>query len=275
MAVPARGPARARPVAALLHVRDPHRRRVADVRRRRRGAARRGRRRVLVLGEPVSAPLVVGALLIVGGGVALIVERRPEHLRASGLVLAGICTLLFAARDNLVRHLSGTSAVPPTVAAAATLAVGAVVATAYARRAPGRTALGVFAPAGLCFGLSYVCLFEAYYRGRVSVVSPLVATETLWGVGLSALLLRRTELVGGRLVAGAALIVARRRPDRDLPVRDRRRYMWAFAIVVAALFVSGASGARRTRTPPRTRRRTTQTSPRGRTATTSACTGGR
>jgi hypothetical protein len=42
----------------------------------------------------------------------------------------------------------------------------------------------------------------------VSVVSPLVATETLWGVGLSALLLRSSELVGRRLVAGAALMVA-------------------------------------------------------------------
>ena len=51
-----------------------------------------------------------------------------------------------------------------------------------------------------------MCLFEAYYRGRVSVVSPLVATETFWGVGLSALLLRRTELVGRRLLVGAALI---------------------------------------------------------------------
>ena len=51
-------------------------------------------------------------------------------------------------------------------------------------------------------------VFEAYYRGRVSVVSPLVATETLWGVGLSALLLRHSELVGRRIVAGAALIVA-------------------------------------------------------------------
>ena len=161
----------------------------------------------ITLGEPVSAPLVVGALLIVGGGIALIAERRPEHLRASGLVLAGVCTLLFAARDNLVRHLSGTTAVPPTVAASATLLVGALVAIAYARRPPSGAAVRAFAPAGLCFGLSYVCLFEAYYRGRVSVVSPLVATETLWGVGLSALLLRKTELVGGRLVAGAGLIV--------------------------------------------------------------------
>src|SRR3712207_7511193 len=58
------------------------------------------------------------------------------------------------------------------------------------------------------FGLSYVALFEAYYRGRVTVVSPLVATESLWGVALSALLLRRHELVGPRLAAGAALVVA-------------------------------------------------------------------
>jgi drug/metabolite transporter (DMT)-like permease len=58
------------------------------------------------------------------------------------------------------------------------------------------------------FGLSYVCLFEGYYRGKVSVVSPLVATESLWGVALSALLLRRHELVGPRLLAGAAAVVA-------------------------------------------------------------------
>jgi drug/metabolite transporter (DMT)-like permease len=162
----------------------------------------------LVLDEPVSAPLVVGALAIVAGGIALVAERRPEHLRASGLVLAALCTLIFAARDNLVRHLAGTSSVPPAVAASATLLTGALVAGIYARRPPSLGTLRIFAPAGICFGLSYVCLFEAYYRGRVSVVSPLVATETFWGVGLSALLLRRTEFVGRRLVAGAVLIVA-------------------------------------------------------------------
>ena len=99
--------------------------------------------------------------------------------------------------------------VPPTVAAAATLLAGALV--AWAVRAAGAGPARRCAssrPAGICFGLSYVCLFEAYYRGRVSVVSPLVATETLWGVGLSALLLRRSELVGLRLAAGAVLIVA-------------------------------------------------------------------
>jgi drug/metabolite transporter (DMT)-like permease len=40
------------------------------------------------------------------------------------------------------------------------------------------------------------------------VVAPLVATESLWGVGFSLLLLRRSELVGRRLLLGALLIVA-------------------------------------------------------------------
>ena len=162
----------------------------------------------VVLGEPVRAPLVLGAIAIVVGGIALIAERRPEHLRAVGLALAAACNFLFAARDNLVRHLSGTSAVPPAVAAATTLLVGVLVSALFARRLPGSRTLARFAPAGIFFGLSYVCLFEAYYRGRVSVVSPLVATETLWGVGLSVLLLRRSELVGRRLMVGAALMVA-------------------------------------------------------------------
>jgi drug/metabolite transporter (DMT)-like permease len=160
------------------------------------------------LGEPVSLPLVLGAIAIVTGGIALVFSPRPEHLRAAGLVLAAACVLFFAVRDNLVRHLSISSGVPPAVAAAASLLTGCVVALAWSRRLPNVAALRAFAPAGLCFGLSYVSLFEAYYRGRVSVVSPLVATETLCGVGLSALLLRQSELVGRRLLAGAVLVVA-------------------------------------------------------------------
>jgi uncharacterized membrane protein len=61
---------------------------------------------------------------------------------------------------------------------------------------------------GVVFGLSYVSLFEAFYRGRVTIVSPIVATESLWGVVLSILLLRHTELVGRRVLIGAVLIVA-------------------------------------------------------------------
>jgi uncharacterized membrane protein len=114
--------------------------------------------------------------------------------------------VLFATRDNLVRALH-THTTPGT-AVVATLIAGTAVAAVWTRRAPTGRELRLLAPAGILFGLSYVCLFEAYFRGRVSVVSPLVATESLWGVGLSALLIRQTEGVGRRLALGALLVVA-------------------------------------------------------------------
>lgn len=169
---------------------------------------------LVFLGEPLEAGLVAGALLVVGGGLLLAGERgRPEHVKLVGLLFALGCTVVFATRDNLVRWLSGDTDVAPSLAAAATLSAGGLVILAWlvVSRRPFRVplaGLGAFVPAGLLFGLSYVSLFEAFYRGRVSVVSPIVATESLWGVGLSALLLRRHELVGVRLALGALLIVA-------------------------------------------------------------------
>lgn len=163
---------------------------------------------LLVLDEPFALALLAGAALIVVGGTALVWERlRPDSFRAVGMVWAIGCTLLFAGRDTFVRWFSGETPVASTAGAAATLFGGTVVLGLLARRAPWHRALP-FVPAGICFGLSYVFLFEAYYRGRVTVVSPLVATESLWGVGLSALLIGRSERVGRRLVFGAALIVA-------------------------------------------------------------------
>jgi drug/metabolite transporter (DMT)-like permease len=164
---------------------------------------------LVFLGEPATAPLIIGALLIVAGGVELARERdRPAHLNRIGLVFAFAGATLFAIRDNLVRHLAvGSTAVPPAVAAAAALLGGLVLIAAWARQGPARRWLG-FVPAGLLFGASYVALFEAYYRGRVTVVAPLVAVESLFGVGLSALLLRDSERVGRQLVFGAALVVA-------------------------------------------------------------------
>jgi transporter family protein len=167
---------------------------------------------LVFLGEPLSWPLLLGAILIVAGGVELARERtRPAHLRRIGLVYALVGTVLFSIRDNLVRWLSGDTSVPPAAAGTAALLGGILVVVAAmvpklgsARPSSARW----YVPAGFCFGLSYVALFEAYFRGRVTIVSPLVATESLWAVALSALLLRDSEVVGRRLVLGAALIVA-------------------------------------------------------------------
>jgi drug/metabolite transporter (DMT)-like permease len=166
------------------------------------------------LGEPVQGPLIAGAGLIVAGGIALAGERvRPADFRRLGVIFAVAATLLFAVRDNLLRWLAEDTDVRALVTGPLSLAAGAATIAVYlaiSRRGAwaagyGR-AVGSFLPAGLLFGASYSALFEAYYRGRVSVVAPLVAAESLWGVAFSVLLLRRSELVGRRLLLGAVLI---------------------------------------------------------------------
>src|SRR6185436_16041509 len=140
---------------------------------------------ILFLDEPIEAPLMIGGVLVVAAGLLLVSEpTRPEHVRLSGIAVAiaagavGTLLYLLATRG---RRLGADA---------------------------GRIAWKPFAVGGIFFGLSYVCLFAAYYRARVTVVSPLVATESLWGVTLSVLLFKRTELVGARLLGAAILVVA-------------------------------------------------------------------
>ena len=162
---------------------------------------------LVFLGEPFRVPLFLGALAVVAGGVALAFERgRPDHLRPRGLLFAAGTTILFSVRDNLVRALHAHAT--PEAAAFATLLGGILVATVAARRLPTAGEFRRLAPAGVLFGISYLCLFEAFFRGRVTVVSPLVATESLWGVGLAALVFRGSEGVGRRVLLGAVLVVA-------------------------------------------------------------------
>jgi drug/metabolite transporter (DMT)-like permease len=168
---------------------------------------------LIFLGEPARWPLLVGAVLIVVGGIELARDRaRPAHVRRRGYLYAFIVTVLLGTRDNLTRWLAGTTAVPPAVAAAAGLAGGfALILVVLGPRVRRRLALRPLLPflaIGALFGASYISLFEAYFRGRVTVVSPIVASESLWGVALSLVFIRHTELVGRRVVAGALLIVA-------------------------------------------------------------------
>jgi drug/metabolite transporter (DMT)-like permease len=160
---------------------------------------------LVFLDEPVRTLLVLGALAVVGGGVTLASERdRPEHVRPMALLAAVGAMTFFAVRDDIVRALHAHA--NPEAAAAATFVGGVLVTCLWARRAPTAGELRRLAPAGLLFGLSYLAIFEAYFRGRVSVVSPLVATESLWAVALSALFLRH-ERVGARVALGALLVV--------------------------------------------------------------------
>ena len=114
---------------------------------------------IVALGEPATLPLIAGAVLIVAGGLALIAERdRPETFRMIGLVYSFGCVVLFATRDNVVRHIAHDSTAAPQLAASVTILSGTVLIflVLVACGAPGlrrhRPRGPVFHPAGPALG---------------------------------------------------------------------------------------------------------------------------
>jgi drug/metabolite transporter (DMT)-like permease len=168
---------------------------------------------VTVLDEPLHVALVLGTLLVVAGGTLLVREHGgPGALLSLGIGLALGAALLFAIRDNLVRWAARGSDVPGFVAASASLASATLVIAVVVLLRPNpvarvRRTFRPFLLSGLVYGASYACLYSAFDRGRVTVVAPLVATESLWAVLISMIVLRRSERIGPRLLLAAALVV--------------------------------------------------------------------
>lgn len=122
---------------------------------------------LVALDERPGAAVLVGAALVVGGGLALAVERdRPPHVRRLGIAYAVLGAVLFAARDNLVRHLATDTDVTAMTAASATLvAAAAFTAGVAALRRERPPAVGALAPwivPGALVGLAYTALFAAF-----------------------------------------------------------------------------------------------------------------
>jgi drug/metabolite transporter (DMT)-like permease len=168
---------------------------------------------VTLLSEALHAALVLGTLLVVAGGTLLVRERgRPGGLLSLGIGMALGAALLFGIRDNLVRWAARGNDVPGFVAASASLASATLVIAIVVLLRPNgiarvRQAFRPFLLSGLVYGVSYACLYSAFDRGRVTVVAPLVATESLFAVLISMVVLRKSERIGARLLVAAALVV--------------------------------------------------------------------
>jgi len=168
---------------------------------------------VTLLGEPLHVALVLGTLLVVAGGTLLVRERGgPAAVLTIGIGLGLSAALLFAVRDNLVRWAARGNDVPGFIAATSSLATASLVilVVVLLRRNAGdriRKAFRPFVPSGLVYGVSYGCLYSAFDRGRVTIVAPLVATESLWAVLISIVVLRHSERIGPRLLLAASIVV--------------------------------------------------------------------
>ncbi len=171
---------------------------------------------IVFLGEPVHAGLLVGTVIVVAGGAALAGERvRPTEFRALGAAAALLCALMFGVRDNLVRDVARHTHPPPLLATAASLFGASALLLTYllvVRRRElherFRPAVRTFALSGLILGAAYSFLVEGLAHGRVTVVAPLNATQSLWGVVFAALVVGRSEMIGRRTVVAGLLVVA-------------------------------------------------------------------
>ena len=168
-----------------------------------------------LLDEPIRPVLLVGTALIVAGGAALALDPgRPAGYRTIGVVLALACAALFAGRDNAVRWIARGDDVPPLQATAVTL-LAATLSTAlyvvFTRRdvspAVARTTVQAFAPAGVLLAFAYGALVTGFDRGDVSIVAPLNATQSLWGIAFAAVVFGQREAIGRRTVLAGVLIV--------------------------------------------------------------------
>jgi drug/metabolite transporter (DMT)-like permease len=168
---------------------------------------------VVALGEPLTAPVVAGTAAVIAG-IALVssaARSRPGWTRTALLLPLAAAVLRGLAQPGVRLGLDLWPS--PFAAALVGYSASAVSVLAFARSRGSRLATlhpagaGWFVLAGVCNGSAVLAMYAALARGRVSVVSPIVAAHPVATLALGALLLRG-EVTGVRLVAGVALTVA-------------------------------------------------------------------
>ena len=177
---------------------------------------------IIFLDEPLKAGLAVGTLLVVVGTVGIAGRgEAPAEYRGTAFRLALVVMLLAAivvgGRDTVVRWASEGQEISSLVGAATTMASGSATVLLYVvvkglGSRPGlatrvRRTFVPFGAIGVAASLNTVLIFEAFERGRVTVVSPLIGTAMLWTLIFSLVALGRSEGLGRRVI-GSALLVA-------------------------------------------------------------------
>jgi len=170
---------------------------------------------ILFLGEPLSPAAAAGTAAIVLGVVAFTARGSgPLRTWAAWVILLPLAGA--AIRGGAQAAVKGGLALwpDPFVAVLVGYTVSSVMIFAGNRAfVPSRDASldrrGIFwfMAVGICNGLGMLAMYAALNAGKVSVVSPLVATYPLFTLALSAMFLRE-EKFGPRVLLGVALTVA-------------------------------------------------------------------
>jgi uncharacterized membrane protein len=167
---------------------------------------------IVLLGERVTAPIMLGTIVIVVGTTVLSIGRQRLGFRRAWLFLPVLSAACFGF-VAILRKL-GLAHVGPVLGTAINVTTAFLAFTAFlvawgrgrAFRSRGRT-LGYFVAAGLAENASVFINIVALGAGMVSVVTPLYGTAPIFVLVLSFVFLRGVEVLNARIVGGTVLIV--------------------------------------------------------------------
>jgi uncharacterized membrane protein len=167
---------------------------------------------ILLLGERVTPPVVVGTAVIVFGTVLLSASGKVVGFRPVQLVIPFLSAACFGV-VAILRKL-GLSQTGPVFGFAVNVTTALVIFTAFLLLAGHRDALisrgrslGYFIAAGVAENAGVFLGLVALNLGTVSVVAPLSGAAPLFVLPLSFFFLRGVDRLSGRVVLGTVLVV--------------------------------------------------------------------
>ena len=168
---------------------------------------------ILFLGEPLVLPVILGALLVVGGIVLINMKGGKLSFELGSIYLPIGASLLFAV-SNILRKM-GTNLLPdPVLGAQFSTLAGLVASLVYLVATNRFNKIGVnrdnaplLVGAGVVNAFAWIALTLSISLGRVSVMSAIIYSYPLFSVILARFLLKDTEVLSKYTVAGCVLIV--------------------------------------------------------------------
>jgi transporter family protein len=167
---------------------------------------------IILLGETVTLPILVGTMVIVVGTVLLSMSRRQVGFQLRHLIYPFTAAACFGT-VAIIRKL-GLSQTGPIFGAAVNMTTALIAYTLFlgvtgrqqVMRCSGPS-LWHFIGAGVAENTGVCLLIVALSLGHVSVVVPLAGTAPLFVLPMTWLFLRHVESLTWRIVVGSMLIV--------------------------------------------------------------------
>jgi len=171
---------------------------------------------VFLLGEKITFSILIGTILVVIGVVLMTSRNGGERFSLRTALFLPLLAAVFYGASAPVRKIGLTLLPEPIlgalVGAAVTLALFSVTCISTGNNNTkvrlNRRCIGYFAVSGVAISLGWASMFTALLTGKVSVVSTIVGINPLFSLLLTILLLRSSEKISRRAIAGCLVIVA-------------------------------------------------------------------